>query len=119
MAQRRPEIRRIDPEHMAAEELRRRVRRVRLGSLIACMAPFFGGVLVFALTRQDTAMDAVRSAVEMLAALGFFAMVGAFVLGMSLSQRILRSRLDGWIDEVAERYRVPRKDLLKYATPWR
>lgn len=32
---------------------------------------------------------------------------------------ILRRRTDAWLDELSERYDVPRKELVKYTTPWR
>jgi hypothetical protein len=50
---------------------------------------------------------------------GSFAIIAAFMTGLLLSQRILRWRLDRWLDAVSAEHGVPREDLVKYTTAWR
>jgi hypothetical protein len=110
---------RPDPEPGAAEDLRRRVQRVRVASVVACTAPAVLLTFSAALVMRDARLGFVLFGVRALVVFGSFGIIGSFMAGLFLSQRILRGRLDRWLDEVSKEHGVRREDLIKYTTPWR
>ena len=110
---------RPDPELAAAAELRRRVHRVRLASVVACTTPVVLMTLVAAFGLRGATLGLLPLGIRVVVIFGSFAIIAGFVAGLVLSDRILRRRLDRWLDEVSAEHGVPRGDLLKYTTPWR
>lgn len=119
MPYRKPIERRPDPEPGAAEELRRRVHRVRLASVIGCTVPVVLLALAVALGLRGAPLGLLAFGARVVVIFGSFAIISGFVGGLFLSQRIVRRRLDSWLDEVSTKHGVLRNDLLKYTTPWR
>jgi hypothetical protein len=119
MPYREPVEPRPDPEPGAADDLRSRVQRVRVASVVACTTPAVLLTLPAALIASDARPGFVILEVRALVIFGSFAIIGSFMVGLFLSQRILRGRLDRWLDEVSREHGVPRGDLIKYTTPWR
>jgi len=110
---------RSDPEPAAAAELRRRVHRIRLTSVIVCTALMLALMLPAVSLVTDTTLGVVIFEVRAVVICASFSIIGAFVGGLFLSQGIVQRRLDRWLDEVSARHGVPRGDLIKYTTPWR
>ncbi len=108
-----------DPEPGAAAELRRRVQRVRVASVTACTAPVAAVTLALGVVLSGASLDMWSIGVRALAVFGSLAVVGSFLGGLFLSAGVIRWRLDGWLDQVSTDHGVPRRNLVKYTTPWR
>jgi hypothetical protein len=111
--------RRPDPEPQAAAELRRRVHRVRVMSVVGCTTPVVLVALATAVEVRGVPLGLLSLGVRVVVIFGSFAIIAAFVAGLLLSRHILRWRLDRWLDEVSAERGVPREDLGKYTTAWR
>jgi hypothetical protein len=110
-----------DREPEAAAELRHRARSVRLRAAAACLiVPLLGAFPGYFLVQELQFRALGGFAFPVFS--GLFGACLPIFLGLrataTLARRSLMRRRDPWLDEVAATYKVPRKDLVKYTTPW-
>jgi hypothetical protein len=111
-----------DREPLAAAELRKRARSVRLKAAATCMlAPLLAAYPGYFLLQTLQSRLFGGRAWPLASALVGVALPLLFGLRATarLARRVLLRRRDAWLDEIAATTQVPRKELLKYTTSWR
>lgn len=110
-----------DREPEAAAELRRRARSVRrraaAAGLIAPLLGAFPGYFLVQELERRLLGGASFPVLSGLVGVGLPLFLGLRATA-KLTRRSLRRWREPWLDEVAATYKVPRKDLVKYTTPW-